>query len=274
MNEPTVATITGPNLREGYGIMLDDSITLFLKEFRRGGLNYSTLESIFKRLLQRMTDPPIEILFFHFAVLYHSLKAEAPLQKSSVPKQLYYFVCEYSARCNALKKVSALAPIIFVFHNSINSLSDADALIGREIESLMEKVVGHIRDWCPLEGQIEGLDNLTGQFSHLMQVWMVDRVEMSCNHMDLLRVFFPLLSDEVRLKINVGCRLDYLAGVVMNEIFLLMLQLKLGLAFWERNLRSYMGDWAIKTIKGFQNCIFFGEFILIYFVGAVFMLGA
>lgn len=264
MNAPTVETIVGQNLTEGYEPMLRESISFFLKEPHRGGSDFSALQSISYHHLHTMEDPPFGVLWFYSAMSYHSFKAipQDPSKKLLIPKDLFQILLSSSTLCNALKKVALLAPVIYVVNNSVIDLLKTDLCLGRQIESLLERVISYISMCCALDEQENGSDELTSYFVDLIRVWTMDQVGDSCklvDDMSLLSLFFPLLSDEVRLKINVGCRMDYLAGVVMNEIFLLRLQLKLGFGMWGENLRRDMGEWAVQTIKRFQNFVFFGE---------------
>lgn len=126
----------------------------------------------------------------------------------------------------------------------------------------MEVVVSYILLCCSNNGFDEwgnGSGCLTAGFVDLVRVWSVGRVGEGRGFGEDLRVFFPLVSDEVRGEVGVGCGAGYVAGVVMVEAFLLGLCLKIGSGVSREELEKDARQWAVQTVTGFQNGCFFGE---------------
>nr|POE64700.1 hypothetical protein CFP56_06316 [Quercus suber] len=127
----------------------------------------------------------------------------------------------------------------------------------KEIENLLEGVVSYTSICCgggggdcEVVGVKEEDESLTvSGFSDVLGVWTVD----NCGDRDELRVFFPVVSEEVRNGIRVGCGVGYLAGVVMCEAFLLRLCLKFGSGNSRLELEKDLHNWAIQTINGFRS---------------------
>ncbi|GFZ16231.1 hypothetical protein Acr_25g0006400 [Actinidia rufa] len=236
MNSPT----------NDYDQMLQESIAHFLANYRKGCTDFSVFGSIFFRLVHKMTDPPLEIAWFSSAVTFHSsVKSilEDPLKKSVVlaVKDLFQLLVSLSGPCNGLKRVALLAPVVERLRGSWKGLLATLAYAARTIH-----VIGK-----------NGSGNLAGAFVDLTRVWTVDRVGEGCEFGDNLRVFFPLVSGEICNGVCVDCGVGYLAGVVMVEAFLLRLYLKFGSTGLREDLQKDMQNWAVQTIKAFQNPHFF-----------------
>lgn len=139
----------------------------------------------------------------------------------------------------------------------------------KEIENLLEGVVSYTSICCGGGGDCEVVgvkeeeESLTvSGFRDVLGVWTVD----NCGDRDELKVFFPVVSEEVRNGIRVGCGVGYLAGVVMCEAFLLRLCLKFGSGNSRLELEKDLHNWAIQMINGFQSYWFIGESLLTLFM--------
>ncbi|XP_057479025.1 uncharacterized protein LOC130766317 [Actinidia eriantha] len=254
MNSPT----------NDYDQMLQESITHFLANYQKGCTDFSVFGSIFFRLVHKMTDPPLEIAWFYSAVTFHSsVKSilEDPLKKSVVlaVKDLFQLLVSLSGPCNGLKRVALLAPVVYELYYLVFDCLKKGLCLKREIEGLVEGIVSYISLCCSnYSGDWHnGLGNLAGAFVDLTRVWTVDRVGEGCEFGDNLRVFFPLVSDEICNGVSVDCGVGYFAGVVMVEAFLLRLYLKFGSTGLREDLQKDMQNCAGQTIKGFQNPHFF-----------------
>uniref|UniRef100_A0A5B7BGU9 Uncharacterized protein n=1 Tax=Davidia involucrata TaxID=16924 RepID=A0A5B7BGU9_DAVIN len=261
MITPTIESIDRPELPESYELMLKESIDRFLVEFRKGGSDFSGFGSIFFRLVQTMTDPPLEIIWFYSAVTFHSNKSifHDPSKKMLVAKDLFQLLVSCSSPCSGLKRVAVLAPVVYELYNLVFEFSRKDLCLKREIEGLVEGIVSYISICCSnySEEHHNGLDNLTPCFVDMIRVWTVDQVGENCKFGEDFRVFFPLVSDEVRQGVGVGYEVNFLAGVVMSETFLLRLCLKFGWGVLREELQKDMQHWAVQAIMGHQSCYFF-----------------
>jgi len=82
-------------------------------------------------------------------------------------------------------------------------------------------------------------------------------------------VLFPLAGEEARRELmKEGCSVEYLAGVVVAEAFLLRLCLKVQNATGvsRAELQKELRIWAVSSIPVFQNQHFFGEWMMIMFL--------
>ncbi|XP_057467611.1 uncharacterized protein LOC130756964 [Actinidia eriantha] len=247
-----------------YDQMLRESIPHFLANYKKGCTDFSVFGSIFFRVVQKMTDPPLEITWFYSAVTFHSsVKSifEDPLKKSVVlaVKDLFQLLVLLLGPCKSLKRVAALAPVVYELYYLVFDSLKEGLCLKREIEGLVEGIASYISQCCSnYSGEWEiGSGDLLGGFADLTRVWTVDRVGKGCEFGGNLRVFFPLVSSEICNGVNVGCEVGYLAGVVMVEVFLLRLYLKFGSMVSREELQKDMQNWAAQTIKGFQNPHFF-----------------
>ena len=263
LSQTKMAQTAPPN--NPYQPMLTESIQRFLTEYRNGVTDFSNFGSIFSRLLQIVPDPPLQILWFYSALTFHTSKLThhrllSPISKRVVlVKELFQLLTARSSPCGQFKKIATLAPVIYeLYHLAVQH----DKKISRkEIENLLEGVVSYTSICCgggdcEVVGVKDEEESLTvSGFSDVLGVWTVD----NCGDRDELRVFFPVVSEEVRNGIRVGCGVGYLAGVVMCEAFLLRLCLKFGSGNSRLELEKDLHNWAIQTINGFRSFWFFGE---------------
>lgn len=258
MNIPTTDTIVKPSLTEYDEMMLTDSIKMLMKELQSDVPNLFDFQVRASQFLQKFDDPPFEIICYYLAMSYHYYKC---IRKDPfyVAKELFEVSRLLSNPCNALKKVAIIAPIIHVLHKSCVGLSKADVFLGREIKNLLERIVSYIILYCGMEDQRRGIEELSYCFKDMMRVWTLNQIESDCKPVDNLRLFFPLLSDEVRQQISVSYRTDYLAAVVMVEILILTLEFKLSFGVYGVDYQMDTSAWVLQTLKEFKNFTFYGE---------------
>lgn len=245
--------------------MLKESVDRFLLEYHGGSPDFSGFAAIFSRLLHGLPDPPLETIWFYAALTHHAAKpaaggrgGAAPEQVSRV-KELFQLLASCSASCNAVKKVAALAPVVYELY----FLAVERRSLKREVEDLLEVVVSYISICGGREFEEEDeLESLGPCFLDLIRVWMVDKPKKDA------KSFFPVVSDDVREGIckDRGAGMGRLAGVVMTEAFLLRLCLKLDARTLRAELERDMHSWAVQTIAGFRNFCFFGESHILAFV--------
>lgn len=257
MNTPTIDTIIKPSLTESDEMLLTNSIKMLLNGLQSEVSNLQDFQMHFHRLIRGHEDPPVEFLCFFLAIKYRSLIGTDPIRAAN---DLFYWSFWLSPSCNALTKVAAVAPIIPVLYKSCVGLSKADARL-REIGCLLKKIVDYIILCGSLEDQREGIEKLSYCFKDILQVWSMDQVKSDCEPLDHLRIFFPLLSDEVRLQISSCYRTDYLAAVVMVEMLLLMLQFKLSFGVCGVDQQMDITTWVVQTLEEFKNFTFYGELV-------------
>ncbi|OMO86586.1 hypothetical protein COLO4_21041 [Corchorus olitorius] len=241
---------TTPKPPDTFQPMLSESIHRFLTQYRSGATDFSNFISIFSRLLQNSPDPPLEFLWFYSAVTFHSTKFNSP---NSIPvsKDLFQLLVSCSTSCNAFKRISVLAPVIY----ELFRLATDQKELKKGVESLLEGIVSYISICCGVEAA--GNDDLSSSFVELLRVWMVDRAgKDEGERRNDLKAFFPIVSEEVRKVISGGCGIGYLSGVVMCQAFLLKLCLKFeaGIPKWQ--LEKDVHDCAVQTITGFRNFYF------------------
>lgn len=203
-----------------------------------------------------MSDPPLEITWFYLATTFHS-----SVKSIAAVKDLFQLLVSCSNPYSGSKRVAVLAPVVSeLYYIVVDCLGKGLGLKG-EVEGLVEVVVSYILLCCSNSSEEwgNGSGNLTGGFVDLIRVWSVGRVGERREFGDDLRVFFPLVSGEVRSEVSAGCGAGFVAGIVMVESFLLSLCLKFGSGVSGEELQKDMQHWAVQTITGFQNGCFFGE---------------
>ncbi|XP_074334533.1 uncharacterized protein LOC141671962 isoform X1 [Apium graveolens] len=256
MNIPTTYTIVKPSLTKDDEMMLTDSIKMLMKELQSDVPDLFNFQAHSLRLYKKFDDPPFEIICYNLAMLYHFYMC---IRKDPVyvAKELFEMSRLLSIPCNALKKVAVIAPIIQVLHKSCVGLSKADVFLGREIKNLLERIVSYIVLYCGMEDQKREIEKLSYCFKDLMHVWTVNQVESDRKPVDYLRLFFPLLTDEVRHQLSVCYKTDCLAAVVMVEILILTVQFKLSFGVDGVDYQMEIRAWVVQTLKEFKNYIFY-----------------
>ncbi|KAL6006005.1 hypothetical protein ACLOJK_040050 [Asimina triloba] len=241
---------------------LSESINRFFHESQRRNCDFSSFRSVISRLLQSCADPPLEIVWFYAAVTFHesnSAKKDVS-NRISASKDLLQLIAACSASSDGLKCIGLLAPVLFELHSAVTEFESVSKKKRREIECLVEGIVGYISICTSRDpGGEEGSASLR-YFADLVRVWMVDRMEGNWEVGRGLKMFFPLVSDEIRYGLcEGGCGVGYLAGVVTVEAFLLSLFLRVRSRGQKTELAKEMKVWAVSTITGFRNCVFFGK---------------
>lgn len=228
------------------------------------------------RLLQSRADPPLEIVWFYAAVTFHGTDVSSendPLSRISSAKDLFQHLSACSASSNGVKSIALLAPVLFKLHHSVveffssvdKSLLEKNSKkskkLVREIECLVEGILGYVsicNSSSRSYGEFGFSADLLPCFSELIRVWVVDRLEGQWDVREGLRVFFPLVDDEIRNVFWEGeCGVGYLAGVVIVEAFLLRLCWKVRLGAAKSELERELRAWVVGSITGFCNRIFF-----------------
>ncbi|KAI3868964.1 hypothetical protein MKX03_003335 [Papaver bracteatum] len=255
-----------------YENMLKESIDRFLEEFqKKKDTDFSGFTSIFFRFLQSRLIPPLETIWFYCSVKFLSNKSDDDLVRRVLEiRDLFQLLSASSAPCNGVKSIAVLAPVLFKLYHLVSELTKKGESVGarekkamREIEGLVDGVVGYISICGCNGGNDDGGDDLSVScFGDLVKVWTIKRGKNGRD--EVLREFLPLVSDEIRVGFGgeeEGIKVDYLAGVVIVEAFLLSLCLKCraaGSGVSKVELEKELKAWVVGSITGFRNCYFFG----------------
>lgn len=209
-----------------------------------------------------MLDPPLEITWFYSAVTSHSSKLalvaspaqQTPNAKLLLIKDLFQLLLSCSKLSSGTKKIALLAPVVCELYYVITQFSRNEmCLLRREVEDLLGKIGGYVDVCCECLG--EGDDSVVC-IEDLVSVWTLDRALKGCENGDDLRVFLPILSNEVRKGVKGKCRVEELAGLVLCEVFWLRLCLKFDSDVARKELLSDMSQWVVQTSKGSQGFCF------------------
>ncbi|KAM7274823.1 hypothetical protein ACFE04_016689 [Oxalis oulophora] len=256
------------NSSDHFEPLLKESIHRFFTQYKNGSTDFSNFTSIFSRLLHNLADPPLEILWFYAALNSHCSKSLSHQQnlvdRVSLLKELFQLLTSYSASsCIVSKRIALLAPVIYDFCHLLFYKKEFRS----EIELLLEGIFSYISICCAEQVQVpldhrEGL-RLNSSFADLVRVWLLDRNrDNNCEIGEDLRLFLPIASDNVRkLVVEEQCGVQYLAGVVTCEVFLLRLCLKFGLGVSRVELEKDLLDCAVQMMTGFQSFYFFDALI-------------
>lgn len=245
--------------------MLTESIKHFLTSYHSGGTDYSSFESIFFRLIQTMLDPPLEITWFYSAVTCHAAKSSSqnnPSTRVLIAKDLLNLLFSCSNLSSASKKIAMLAPVVYELYNIVCDSRKSGICVNMEVDKLVENLVSYVMmsaKVCDFGNGDVKFDNVLVCFEDLVRVWTIDRGGGSCNLGEILRVFFPLLTDGTWKEMKGRCGIGELVGIVMCEVFFLSLYLKFRSGMCTENFLKGSRDHAVQTIKGFRNCFFLGE---------------
>lgn len=239
---------------QDYEAILKDSINHFITESRKGEKCFMAERMILHRVIQTMDDPPLEFIWFYAALTFNSssLYFQEPCNRVVVLKDLFQLVVSCSEPCSGVQRVAVLAPVLYI----LCSCWKREVCVRGEIEGLVERIGSYISICCvdcfEGEGDVVLGDNLMGNFVDLVRVWNVDHIGKGVGLGDALRLFFPLLSDEVRNQVDARCGMGVLAGVVMVQFFLLRLCLRV-------SRKEKQGDLKLslyQAVGGFQNSCF------------------
>uniref|UniRef100_A0A804QUA9 Uncharacterized protein n=1 Tax=Zea mays TaxID=4577 RepID=A0A804QUA9_MAIZE len=242
------AALCFPNLES----LLRDSASGFLSAVSAapapGAADLTNFHRVFSRVLSTYSDPPLEVVWFFSALSFH----DRPDDLRSLLQLLSAFA---ASSPGAAKPLALLAPVVSeLFH------SDKPR---RETEAVVEAVLSYISICSsrPAPSSTEGTTadavRLLPAFGDLVKVWSVRHSRERCP----FQVLFPLAGDEARRELmKEGCSVDYLAGVVLVEAFLLRLCLKVQNATGvpRSELQKELKIWAVSSIPVFQSHQFFG----------------
>ncbi|GMI94870.1 hypothetical protein like AT5G11780 [Hibiscus trionum] len=253
-----------PNFLIGknYQISLKQSMEDLLAETQKETPNFSGFIDKFYDLVQAKLDPPLESIWVYSALSFrsHSFAKEDPLNRLSTINDLFQLVSSCSSPCNSSKSIALLAPIVFEVYKLVvevlgkDSGSKGEKKVNIKIKSLVEVIIGYISMCCckGFNEESEAIDvDLVIPVEDLASIWIDRNVN--------LQSFLPLVSNEVCGLISErGFDVNYLAGVVMVETFLLKicLDIRIGtesMVVLENELRS----WVVASISSFHNFYFF-----------------
>ncbi|KAL3655700.1 hypothetical protein CASFOL_000096 [Castilleja foliolosa] len=219
--------------------------------------NFSDLLPVFNKVIESCNDPPLEIIWFYGAIDFQSSKIDnlPPPAKLLAAKELFGLLNSCTCSCSVMKKVAVVAPVLYLLYHLVIDFSGRDPCLRDEIETLLEEIISYISICCSqyLEGGEQGPDRLGTCISELISAWTVDRIRPSHEN-DLLKFFFPNLKIDFQREAIV-C-VEYMAGVVMNEAFLLILYMKVSEEMSGDGLQKKMFNLAIQGIKVFRNFYF------------------
>ncbi|PWZ31111.1 hypothetical protein Zm00014a_022582 [Zea mays] len=232
--------------------LLRDSASGFLAAVSNapapGAADLTNFHRVFSRVLSAYPDPPLEAVWFFSALSFH----DRPDDLRSLLQLLSAFT---ASSPGTAKPLALLAPVV-------SELFHADKP-RRETETLVEAVLSYIsicsNRSAPSStvGATADAVSLLPAFGELVKVWSVRYSRERCP----FQVLFPLAGDEARRELmKEGCSVDYLAGVVLAEAFLLRLCLKVQNATGvpRSELQKELKIWAVSSIPVFQNHRFFG----------------
>ncbi|KAJ1284173.1 hypothetical protein BS78_03G184800 [Paspalum vaginatum] len=213
-----------------------------------GAADLTNFHRVFSRVLSGYPDPPLEAVWFFSALTFH----DRPDDLRSLLQLLSAFA---ASSPGAAKPLALLAPVVSeLFHSDKTR---------RETEALVEAVLSYISICCsrPAASSTDGASadagTLLPAFGELVKVWSVRHSRDRCP----FQVLFPLAGEEARRELmKEGCSVEYLAGVVMAEAFLLRLCLKVQNATGvpRSELQKELTIWSVSSIPVFQNKQFFG----------------
>ncbi|XP_062214368.1 uncharacterized protein LOC133915273 isoform X2 [Phragmites australis] len=212
-----------------------------------GAADLTNFHRVFSRVLSAYPDPPLEVVWFFSALSFH----DRPDDIRSLLQLLSAFAASSPAAANPL---ALLAPVVSeLFH------SDKPR---RETEALVEALLSYIsicssRPAASTDGSSADTGRLLPAFGELVKVWSVRHSRGRCP----FQVLFPLAGEEARRELmKEGCSIEYLAGVVVAEAFLLRLCLKVQGATGvpRTELQKELRIWAVSSITAFRSQQFFG----------------
>ncbi|KAL5698385.1 hypothetical protein ACHQM5_029433 [Ranunculus cassubicifolius] len=257
-----------------YDTMLKESINRLSSEIQRNSISdFSGFTSIFFRLLQARINPPLETIWFYSLVRFKTIEVEKTdiLGKILRVKELFRVITSCSATCDGLKSVGVICPVLYELCGVVKELwgkkleKKAERKAMKEAEGLIEGVMSYI-SICGCEdfGRDDVMEELLPCFGELIRVWTIGNLKgMRKGEEEVgecLRVFFPMVSDEIRDGFSRGeFGGGYLVGVAIVQAFLLRLCLKVraGAGLSKIELQKELNAWAVGSIMAFRNCCFF-----------------
>ncbi|CAA3032074.1 Hypothetical predicted protein [Olea europaea subsp. europaea] len=249
---------------ENYEIALNQSMHALLDS--AGNPNFPDLISGFYELLQSKTDPPLETIWVFSALSFRNSDSaqNEPLDQLSSIKDLFQLIISCSASCYSINCIALLSPLIYPLHRFIVGLkgfelgSKKERKVNKEIKDLVDSILGYINLCC--EGLDGSWDDLNGviQLGNLVSVWIGHNIAETVNILESLRMFFPLLSNEILEKVGIeGCETSELAGLVIAEAFLLKVCLKMREEGIGNELQNEIRTWVVGSITSFRSSYFY-----------------
>lgn len=255
-----------------YEKALNQSLQAVIDSFQNPNFeNFSQFTLNFRELVQLKIDPPLEAIWVYSALAFCSSNSpnNEPFSKLSAVKDLFQLVVSCSASCNSLKSILLIAPVIYNLHKLILDLksfefsSKKEKKLLREIKGLTDSILEYT-NVCS-EGFYDNLDdlnNLIRPLRDIVNLWVRDEKLLTGTDNERLKLFFPLLGEDLVQKITVAeCGVCELAGYVIAEAFLL----KLSLAFRGQSsgmeLHNQLRNWAVGSITGLSNSYFFDSIV-------------
>ncbi|XP_013609319.1 PREDICTED: uncharacterized protein LOC106316007 isoform X2 [Brassica oleracea var. oleracea] len=240
--------IRNPNPRlEFLKPLLNDSTKQFLAQHRTGRTDFSDFESIFTRLLQdHRPDPPLELLWFYSAVVFHSSKQDFGEDSVRLTRSLFQMLVPLSESFSAAKRAATLSPLVYNLIRLVKTRRE-------EVSELLDAIVSYVSAYCGDEGGGCGEDDLlmvTGfSFADLSRVWVVDEAGVG----DCLETFMPFVGGRLRREVgSESCSVGCLAGIVASQLLLLSLCLR-----FDSELRKDLRESVVQMINAFRSCYFF-----------------
>ncbi|KAF2575428.1 hypothetical protein F2Q70_00006276 [Brassica cretica] len=252
--------IRNPNPRlEFLKPLLNDSTKQFLAQHRTGRTDFSDFESIFTRLLQdHRPDPPLELLWFYSAVVFHSSKQDFGEDSVRLTRSLFQMLVPLSESFSAAKRAATLSPLVYNLSRLVKTRRR------EEVSELLDAIVSYVSVYCGDEerggcGGGGGEDDLlmvTGfSFAVLSRVWVVDEAGVG----DCLETFMPFVGERLRGEVgSESCSVGCLAGIVASQLLLLSLCLR-----FDSELRKDLRESVVQMINAFHSCYFFGESLIL-----------
>ncbi|XVF88694.1 hypothetical protein PTKIN_Ptkin19aG0070900 [Pterospermum kingtungense] len=246
---------------ENYQLSLKQSMEDLLAETQKETPNFSDFIDKFYHLMQAKIDPPLESIWVYSALSFrsHSFGNEDPLNRLSKIKDLFQLVSSCSSPCDSFKSISLLAPVVFEVYKLVVEVLEKDLgskgekQVIRKVKSVVEVIIGYISICCckDLSKATEGdAVNLVIPVEELVSIWTDRNVNVQS--------FLPLVSNEILKVISErGFDVNYLAGVVMVEAYLLKLCLDLRIGTQGMALEKELRSWAAASVSSFHNFYFF-----------------
>lgn len=263
MNQAPLNPAQNPNIVPvpPYHSILKESIDLFIAKYNNGVTDFCDFSSIFSRLLHILPDPPLQIVWFYSALGFHTTKIAVRRESSgraAIAKDLFKLLVSCSDYCGSMKRIGILAPFVYELYR----LALEKKALQCEVESLLEGLISYCSIFCckELHEYSDGMTNLEPSFLDVLPVWMVDQSGVG----DYLKEFFPIVSDQLRKGIKLGCEVGFLAGIVMCEALLLKLCLKFESGITKAEQEKKLHDPAVQTIIGFRNIYFLGKNLFLH----------
>lgn len=240
-----------------YELMLRESVKMFLAGVHRESFDFDGFRSVMYRQLHSKTDTPLEIVWLYSAANYHErIAAKDPFDRTRGVRELLQLISALSSACGPTKSIALIAPVVYELHQCAVAGGPMAKKAMKEIERLANEILCYISICSGRYSDSQGVSaGLPPCFLDLVKAWTLS----NSASVDSLEAFFPLVNNKVLMRLEVKeCGLDYLAGVVIYEVFLLMLCLKVkGGGASCKDLQNDLRTWAVSSITLFNNQHFF-----------------